>query len=220
MKKLIMFLSVILLIDQAKAQKKENFYLSPVAVDNSVTVSMPKEFIRTTNGGQETISANGTFGSMVVVRSQNPANSKVVKNEKGLNNVFEEYVKKVQSSLTNGTIINQHNTIVGKLEMCDFILQVDTGSGLQSRHFRLLYTTNTSYTFEYLYDDFRKDLAIPEMNTFFQSIKTAPDLDRADQYIISTQSGRPMIVNILLFGLLPLVVIIVTIVYFRRKPAY
>jgi hypothetical protein len=220
MKKLIIFLSVFLFTEQAQAQKKENFYLTPVTIDNSVTVSMPKEFTRTTNGGQETISANGTFGSMMVVRSQNPANSKVVKNEKGLNNVFEEYVKKVQSSLTKGTIINQHNTIVGKLEMCDFILQVDTGSGLQSRHFRLLYTTNTSYTFEYLYDDFRKDLSTPEMNTFFQSIKTAPDLDRADQYVISTQNDRPLIVELLLYVLLPITIIIAAIVYFRRKPAY
>jgi hypothetical protein len=220
MKRLIIFLSIFLFIEHTQAQKtqaQKQYYLKPVAIDSSVSVSLPQQYTKNNTSGQQSFVANGEYGTMLVIRSANPVNTNEVKNEKGLNNVFKEYVKKVQSSLTKGTIINDHDTIMGKLEVRDFILQIDTGSGLQSRHFRLLYTKNTTYAFEYLYDDFRKDVASGEMEAFFQSIKTAPDLDRDDQYVITNQSDQPAYVNILLFGLIPLAVIIALIIFFRRK---
>ncbi|EHQ28530.1 hypothetical protein [Mucilaginibacter paludis] len=215
MKKLFVILSIFLFAEQTQAQK--NYYLSPVSMDSSVSVSLPRQFNKTNANNQLTYAANGEYGTMVVIKSANPANAQIVKNEKGLNNVFQEYIKKVQSSLTNATVVNDHDVTVGKLEMRDFALQVDTGSGLQVRHFRLLYTKNNTYTFEYLYDDFRKDAAVGEMNAFFQSIKTTPDLDRNDQYVTTSQGERPVIVNILLFGLLPLTAIIAIVVFFRRR---
>src|ERR1700748_1040454 len=163
MKKLMIYIGVVLFAMQAHAQ----YYLSPVKIDSLVTVSMPKEFTRSNTAGQQIISANGQFGSMLVIRSLNPVAAKTVKNEKGLDNVFKEYVKKVQASLTAGNIKNDHDTTIGKLTARDFILQVDTGSGPQSRHFTLVYTKNVSYTFEYLYDDFRKDVAGGAMKAVF-----------------------------------------------------
>ncbi|WP_139112969.1 hypothetical protein [Mucilaginibacter sp. PPCGB 2223] len=164
MKKLILYFSIILFAAQANAQK--NYYLKPVKIDSLVTVSLPVEFTRTSSGGQDILSANGSYGSMLVIRSINPPSQQSVKNPNGLDNVFKEYVKKVQQSLSQGSIVNDHDTTVGKLTARDFVLQVDTGSGSQLRHFTLVYTKNVSYTFEYLYDDFRKDLAMGNEGVF------------------------------------------------------
>lgn len=215
MKKLMIFLSMIMLVDRTYAQKK--YYLDPVAVDNSVTVSLPKEFNKTNLNGQVSFVANGQYGTMFVIRTSNPATAKAVKNADGLDNVFKEYVKKVQNSSGKGVILNDHDVTMGKLTARDFVLQIDTGSGLQSRHFRLIYTKNITYTFEYLYDDESKDIAAGEMNAFFSSIKTDADMDHADQYVISSQTGHSLITKIVLYGLIPLALIIGIIIYFKRR---
>lgn len=216
MKKLMIFLSMILLLDRTYAQKK--YYLEPVTIDNEITVSLPKEFKKTDATGQQSWAANAIYGSVLVIRSVNPTDAKLVKNTDGLNNVFKEYVKKIQaSSGKDGEITDEHNTTVGKLTAHDFVLQTDTGSGVQMRRFRLLYTKAATYTFEYLYEDFRKDEAIGEMNAFFSSIQTAPDLDHTDQYVITAPGGSSVFVKITLFGLLPLGAIIALVIWLKRR---
>jgi hypothetical protein len=215
MKKLMIFLSMIMLIDRTYAQKK--YYLDPVAIDNSVTVSLPKEFNKTNVNGQESFAANGQYGTMFVIRASNPATAKDVKNADGLDKVFKEYVKKVQNSSGKGVILEDHDVTMGKLTARDFTLQTDTGSGLQSRHFRLIYTKNITYTFEYLYDDVSKDIAAGEMNAFFSSIKTDAGLDQTDQYVVSTQTDHSVFTKIILFGLIPLALIIGIVIYFKRR---
>lgn len=215
MKKLMIFLSIIMLVDRTYAQTP-NYYLSPVKIDNEVTVSLPKEFSKNVKSGEQSFAANGKYGTFFVISSQNPVNAKTVKNTNGLDDVFKEYIKKVQTSSTHGTVINDHDVSMGKLQARDFILQTDTGSGVQARHFRLLYTKNTTYTFEYMYDDFRKDEARGEMNAFFGSVKTAADLDRDDQYVITSQNDSSVFVKIILFGLIPLGAVIALFIYFKR----
>lgn len=214
MKKLIIYLSILLVAAQAKAQGQ--YFLYPVKIDSLVSVSMPKEFTRSNAGGQQIISGNGQYGAMLVIRTPNPTTAKAVKNEKGLDNVFKEYVKKVQASLTEGTIKNDHDTTIGKLTARDFTLQVDTGSGSQSRHFTLVYTKNVSYTFEYLYDDFREDLPIGEMKAFLGSISVSPELTTADQYVTTSQSSFPVVKVVVIGGIVLLIVGVV--VFFRRRP--
>jgi hypothetical protein len=213
MKKLLLYLGILLFATQANAQK--NYYLKPVKIDSLVSVSMPVEYAKSNSGGQDILSANGSYGSMLVIRTINPVSKQSVKNEKGLDNVFKEYVKKVQASLSQGTIINDHDTTVGKLTARDFILQIDTGSGPQLRHFTLVYTKDVSYTFEYLYDDFRKDLAVGEMKAFLGSIKVSPELTTADQYI-TVAKHFPLTTVAIIAG--ALVVIIGAVVFIRRKP--
>lgn len=217
MKKLMIFLSIIMLVDRTYAQTPANYYLSPVKIDNEVTVSLPKEFVKNAKGGEQSFAANGKYGTFFVISSQNPVNANTVKNANGLDDVFQAYIKKVQSSSGQGMVVNDHDVSMGKLQVRDFILQTDTGSGIQSRHFRLLYTKNTTYTFEYMYDDFRKDEATGEMNAFFGSVKTAADLDRNDQYVITSQSNSSVFVKIILFGLTPLGVVIGLFIYFKRR---
>jgi hypothetical protein len=207
----MIYLSIFLFARQANAQ----YYLTPVKVDNLISVSMPKEYVKSNQGGQNVLSANGTYGSMVVIRSVNPVSKQEVKNVNGLDNVFKEYVKNVQRSLTEGNILNDHDTTIGKLTAHDFILQLDTGSGSQSRCFRLVYTKNVTYTFEYLYDDFRKDLATGEMKAFFQSVSVSPELTTADQYIITAPSFPT--VRVIIFSAIASLVIGIVIIC-RRRP--
>src|ERR1700753_2312114 len=124
MKKLMIFFSLILFINRTEAQTT-NYYLSPVTIDNEVTVSLPKEFKKNVANGQQSFAANGKYGTFFVIRSDNPHTSQLVKNTKGLDNVFQEYIKKVQTTSGKGTIINDHDTTMGKLAVCDFILQTD-----------------------------------------------------------------------------------------------
>jgi hypothetical protein len=213
MKKLLLYLGILLFAAQANAQK--DYYLRPVKVDSLVSVSMPVEYVKSKLGGQDILSANGSYGSMLVIRTVNPVSKQAVKNENGLDNVFKEYVKKVQQSLSQGTIVNDHDTTVGKLTARDFILQIDTGSGPQLRHFTLVYTKDVSYTFEYLYDDYRKDLAVGEMKAFLGSIKISPELTTADQYI-TVPKQFPVVTVMIIAG--ALFIIIGVVVFFRRRP--
>lgn len=213
MKKLILYFSIFLFAAQANAQK--NYYLSPVKIDSLVSVSLPQEYTKTNQGGQNILSANGSYGSMLVIRTVNPVSQQSVKNPNGLDNVFKDYVKKVQQSLSRGSIINDHDTTIGKLTARDFVLQVDSGSGVELRHFTLVYTKNVSYTFEYLYDDFRKDLAIGEMKAFLGSIRVSPELTTADQYI-TVPKHFPVATVAIVGG--ALFIIVGAVVFFRRKP--
>jgi len=213
MKKLFLYLGILLLATQANAQK--DYYLKPVKIDSLVSVAMPVEYQKSKSGGQDIWSANGSYGSMLVIRTINPVSKQSVKNENGLDKVFKEYVKKVQQSLSQGTILNDHDTTVGKLTARDFTLQIDTGSGPQLRHFTLVYTKEVSYTFEYLYDDYRKDLAIGEMKAFLGSIKVSPELTTADQYI-TVAKRFPVTTVIIICG--ALLIIIGAVVFFRRRP--
>ena len=216
MKKLIILLTIFGFATHTQAQTNQ-YYLKNVGVDSSVSAAMPVEYVKTTQRNEQIFSANGKYGTMLVVKSDNPKTNETVQNTDGLDNVFKEYVKKVQQSVPQGTIMNDHDVAMGKLQARDFTLQVDSGSGVQSRHFRLIYTKASTYTFEYLYDNFRSDLAAGEMDAFFNSIKTTPDLDRNDQYVVTAQSGSSVMVKILLFGLLPLALIIGCVVFFRNR---
>ncbi len=211
MKKLVLYLSIFLFARQANAQ----YYLNPVKVDNLISVSLPKDYIKSNQGGQDVLTANGSYGSMVVIRSVNPVLKQPVKNVKGLDNVFKEYVKNVQRSLPEGNIMNDHDTTIGKLTAHDFTLQLDTGSGPQSRYFRLIYTKNVTYTFQYLYEDFRKDLAAGEMKAYLQSINVSPELTTADQYITVAPSFP--IVRVIIFAGIAFV-IIGGVIFYRRRP--
>jgi len=211
MKKLVLYLSIFLFARQANAQ----YYLSPVKVDNLISVSMPKEYTKSNQGGQDVLTANGSYGSMVVIRSVNPVLKQPVKNVKGLDNVFKEYIKNVQRSLPEGNISHERDTTIGKLTAHDFVLQLDTGSGSELRYFRLIYTKNVTYTFQYLYDDFRKDLAVGEMNAYLQSISISPELTTADQYV--TVAPTFPIVKVIIFAGIAFV-IIGGVLFYRRRP--
>ncbi|MBW4890808.1 hypothetical protein KXQ82_13840 [Mucilaginibacter sp. HMF5004] len=216
MKRLMILCSLILLVRQADAQT--NYYLSPVKVDSMVSVSLPKDVVKYDTLGQKTLSGNGTYGSMLVIKVANPK-SKPVKNESGLDEVFNNYINNLQKSLPDADVLNPHDTVIGKLKARDFILQVDSGSGVQSRHIALVYTKDVTYTFEYLYDDYRKELADGEAKAFFGSIKVSDDLTTASQYIIVSPGFFTPLIQLIMAALI-LAIIIGVIVILRRKPEF
>ncbi|QKJ30145.1 hypothetical protein HQ865_10360 [Mucilaginibacter mali] len=177
MKKILISFSMILFALAGYSQQA----IKPVKLDSVVSVNLPVDFNKTDTLGQQTYSARGQYGYIIVSRVPNPPN-KVLKKEKDLKNVFKEYIFKVQASLKEGNITDNHDTIINKLEVRDFVLRTDTGSGVKLRKFRILYTQPVTYTFQYLYDEARKDVASKEMDAFFKSIKSPPELDGTDQY--------------------------------------
>jgi subtilase family serine protease len=216
MKKLLVLFSILLLVRQADAQTK--YYLSPVKIDQMVSVSLPNGSVKLDTLGQQTISAKGAYGSMLVIRAAN-TKGEPVKNESGLDEVFKTYIQTLQKSLPDGEVLNAHDTTINKLKAYSFTLQIDSGSGIQSRRFVLLYTKNVSYTFEYLYDDFRKDLAAGEGKAFFNSIRVSEDLTKASQYITVSADRFTPLIKIIIAAII-LAIIIGVIVIIRRRPQF
>jgi LPXTG-motif cell wall-anchored protein len=189
-----------------------------VALDNTVSINLPVDFHKIDTLGQQTYTANAEYGYIIVSRMPNPSTNKTLKKEKDLNNVFKEYIRKVQGSLKEGNITDDHDTIINKLEMHDFVLRTDTGSGVQLRKFRILYTKPVTYTFQYLYDEARQDVAAKEMNVFFANIKSAPSLDGTDQFTTFGKSqGISSTTIVLVISGLAIILFIIIMVRKKRR---
>lgn len=210
MKKILISAGLVLFALAGSAQR-----LKTIKLDSLVSVSLPADFHKIDTLGQQTYTANAQYGYIVISRSPNPSGNKTLKKEKDLDKVFEEYIRKVQGSLPNGNIANDHDTIINNLEVRDFTLRTDTGTGVQIRKFRILYTQPVTYTFQYLYDGIRKEVAKTEREAFFKSITIVPGLSGTDQY---TFYGKPAKINTLVVVCIAAgVVIIVLIILLIRK---
>jgi hypothetical protein len=215
MKKILIgFYITILAIATAHAQ-----VIKPVKIDNLVTVSLPAEFEKRDTLGQTIYSGTGTLGFMIVIKAPNPTD-KPLKKEKDLNKVFKEYTNKLLKSSGNGTILNSHDTIVNNVEVRDFALSTsDDAQGEQIRKFRILYTKDATYTFQFVYPLQREDIAKKEAAQFFASIKTAPSFDGTDQYSTYGKfTGMHKALKIaLIAGVVILIIIIVMVVRKRKR---
>jgi hypothetical protein len=215
MKKILIgFYITILAIATAHAQ-----VIKPVKIDNLVTVSLPAEFEKRDTLGQTIYSGTGTLGFMIVIKAPNPTD-KPLKKEKDLNKVFKEYTNKLLKSSGNGTILNSHDTIVNNVEVRDFALSTsDDTQGEQIRKFRILYTKDATYTFQFVYPLQREDIAKKEAAQFFASIKTAPSFDGTDQYSTYGKfTGMHKALKIaLIAGAIILIIIIVMVVRNRKR---
>ncbi len=215
MKKILIgFYITILAIATAHAQ-----VIKPVKIDNLVTVSLPAEFEKRDTLGQTIYSGTGTLGFMIVIKAPNPTD-KPLKKEKDLNKVFKEYTNKLLKSSGNGTILNSHDTIVNNVEVRDFALSTsDDTQGEQIRKFRILYTKDATYTFQFVYPLQREDIAKKEADQFFASIKTAASFDGTDQYSTYGKfTGMHKALKIaLIAGGIILIIIIVMVVRSRKR---
>jgi tetrahydromethanopterin S-methyltransferase subunit F len=213
MKKILINISLILLGLPAFCQTQKT-----VQLDSLVSVTLPADYTKRDTLGQQTYTASSQYGFLVASRSPNPSTNKTLKKERELNNIFKEYIRKVQASLSNGTVINDHDTIINKLEVRDFTIRTDTGSGVQLRKFRILYTRPVTYTFEFLYDESRQDVGKKEMDAFFNSIKTDPDLDGRDQYLtFGKWQGLSGTMIVLIISAVLIVVFVILVVRRKRR---
>jgi hypothetical protein len=214
MKKIFLSLTIVLFSISAFSQ-----LIKPVKIDSLVTVSLPQGYQHKDTLGQRIYSANGLYGYMEVIRAGNPKNTKPLKKETDLNTVLKDYVKGIQGESGGGSAQNVRDTTIGTLEAKIFTLKTDDGSGnILFRNFILVYTTDATYTFEYGYQDNRKDLIRDEYRSFLNSIKLSPELQRNDQYL-SNSKAMSLNKQIAIACGAALVIIIIIILIVRRKRA-
>jgi hypothetical protein len=192
--------------------------LKPVQIDSLVTVSLPETYNKKDTLGQQVISANGSFGYMVVIKAESAKNNEPLKKENDLNKVMKNYVKGLQGQYRNSSAQNVRDTTVGALKATAFTLKSDdAGNGdIQLKNFIVLYTNAATYTFEYGYQDARSEVIKDELKKFTGSIAISPELKRTDQYL-SNAPGMSSAVKFGLFGGGGLLVIAVIVIMLRRK---
>ncbi|MGV8879733.1 MAG: hypothetical protein ACOH2A_11955 [Sphingobacteriaceae bacterium] len=195
-----------------------------VEIDTLVSVLLPDKFQKKDTLNQQLFSTNGSYGAMIVIRSENSQDEKVdVKRLKDLNKLYDNYIKKVQGS-AQGTIESKKDTLIEGLNAKDFVLKTDTGSGVELRYFRVLFTQDATYTFEYLVKEIRTEFAQPEYEKFFNSIKIGPEVTvKADQLAEKGATSplserKKSFNNTLIYGGVGFIVlIIILVVLIRRK---
>jgi hypothetical protein len=185
MKKLIVFFAMLFSMNAVFGQS-----LKSVKVDNLVSVSFPKNYIKKDTLGQQIFTANTDLGYMIAIREPNAKGNQPLKKENELNEVLKNYIKGIQSQSGNGSIQNVRDTTVSTLKAKAFtLLTQDPNGDNQYRKFILLYTQEATYTFEYGYPDMRKDLIKSEAGAYFSSIRLSPELQRNDQYTDTSAQG-------------------------------
>src|SRR5476649_215228 len=115
MKKMIINIGLILLSLTAFSQAQKT-----VKLDEVVSIKLPVDYNKIDTLGQQSYTARTQFGYVIVSRLPNPATNGVLKKEKELNSIFKEYIRNTQASLPNGSVINNQDTIINKLEFRDF----------------------------------------------------------------------------------------------------
>jgi hypothetical protein len=210
MKKILISLSLVLFTIAGFAQK-----LKPVKVDSLVTVSLPEKYVRKDTLGQTILSGNSNFGYMVVIRAPNADGNKPLKKEKDLNKVLKDYIKGIKGQ-SDGAALNVRDTTVGHLKAKTFTLEVDEGQGIKLRNFIIIYTQPVTYTFEYYYENARKDLVKDEYKEFSSSIVLSQQLQRNDQYL-SNAKGLSSGAKIGIYGGGALLILLIIIFVVRKK---
>lgn len=219
MKKLIILFLIAAAIIPAYAQQWKK-----VKIDTLISVSLPDKFTKKDTLNQQVFLTTGSYGSMIVIRSANSLDEKVnVKKEKDLNKLYDSYIKKVQGS-AEGNIESQKDTIIEGLKAKDFVLKTDTGSGVDLRYFRVLFTQDATYTFEYLVKEVRQEFAKQEYEKFLNSIKIGPEVTVKMDQLAEKNATSPLSEskqtfnnNLIYGGVGLLIILIIIIVIVRRK---
>jgi hypothetical protein len=213
MKKLIILFGILFSVNAVFAQGYK-----PVKIDSLVTVSLPATYTTKDTLGQKIFSANTNLGYMITIREPNAKSNQPLNKEKDLNDVLKKYVKGIQSQSQNGSAQNVRDTTVGTLKAKVFTLRTDDGTGNpQYRKFLLLYTKDATYTFEFGYQEARKELIKDEMKAYYSSIKLSPELQRNDQYVNTAPSTSNSTVTIVEIAGGVVVLGLVIWLIFRKK---
>ncbi len=153
-----------------------------VRIDDSVQVSLPPDFARSDTGGQIMITARPPFGDILVTRQDdNPQATPDIEKVKHLQKYYDDFVKRVRKN-AEGIVSDEKDTLLGKLHVKEFTLEVDSGRGKQYRQIRILHEAGATYTFQFMYKDIHKEYATKSIDTFFNSIKIPPDAGVETQF--------------------------------------
>lgn len=214
MKKLILIYTFILSSLATVAQEWK-----AMTIDDSVQIALPPGYEKKDTLGQTLINAKSSFGNIIITKQpDNPASTPDIEKKKQLDSYYSDFVKRI-SSTSKGTVRDEKDTILNKLRVREFTLEVDSGSGKQFRHIRILHVNNATYTFQFLYKEIHAGYAEDESRTFFKSITIPPDIGLSSQFTSpenttgKSASGN----NNLLMGAGVLLVIIIVIIIILRK---
>ena len=220
MKKIFLSLSLILFTIAGFSQQNKKTVIQqnvPVKIDSLVTVSLPAAFQKKDTLNEQIFSGNSLYGYMIAIREANAKDNTPLKKEKDLNKVLKDYIKGIQGQSPGSSAQNVRDTVIGTLKAKIFVLKSDDGSGdIDYRNFVLIYTTDATYTFEYVYPENRKDLIKDEYKAYISSIHFSRELQRNDQYL-SNAKGMSAINKIEIFGGAALVIILVVVLVVRKK---
>lgn len=192
----------------------------PIAIDDSVQVSLPPGYTQKDTLGQTVVNAKSSFGDIIITKQpDNPQTTPDIEKAKHLTSYYDDLLKRIRSS-SEGIVTHEHDTVLGKLKVKDFTLEVDSGSGKQYRNFRILHESGATYTFQFLYKDIHEQYARGEKDTFFNSIRIPPDAGIRTQFTNpenTTGKSPGSDKNKYMIGGAALLLIILLIIIIRRR---
>lgn len=154
-----------------------------VKIDSTVSVNLPKGFTKTEKDEKYNLVAVSPWGTILIFKTpDDPMVTPDIEKDKHLKKYYNDYIKNVRTVSTGSIIKDEKDAMLGELKVKDFTLQIDTGSGVLYRNFRLLHASSATYIFEFLYQDLHSQFAVPEKEKFFNSITVNENLGKADQY--------------------------------------
>jgi len=178
MKEIILTLALFILSNTSYSQEWET-----LKIDSTVSVKLPKGFNKTEKNDKYSLVAVSPWGTILIFKTMdNQMSTPDIEKDKHLKKYYDDYVKNVRSVSTGSIIKDEKDGMIGELKVKDFTLQIDTGSGILYRNFRLLHASNATYIFEFLYQDLHSQFAVIEKEKFFNSIVVNERLDKTDQY--------------------------------------
>lgn len=178
MKPIILFLSLFIFTNTSYGQDWET-----VKIDSTVSVKLPKGFNKTDKNDKYSLVAVSPWGTILIFKTVDDVTTTPdIEKDKHLKKYYDDYVKNVRTVSPGASINDEKDGKLGALNVKDFTLQIDTGSGVLYRNFRLLHASSATYIFEFLYQDLHSEFAVPEKEKFFNSIEVNEQLERADQY--------------------------------------
>jgi len=213
MKNLIKIIVLLIVSNTAYSQDWET-----VKIDSTVSVNLPKGFTKSENDEKYSLVAVSPWGTILIFKTpDDPKATPDIEKSKQLKKYYDNYIKNVRTVSTGSIIKDEKDGLIGELKVKDFTLQIDTGSGVLYRNFRLLHASNATYIFEFLYQDLHSQFAVPEKEKFFNSIKINEELDNTDQYTSDAINDNNVASKKYLYWALPGFFFIGLIIFLYRK---
>lgn len=178
MKSIFVVLALLILSTTSYSQDWET-----VKIDSTVSVKLPKGFTLSDKDEKYSLVAVSPWGTILIFKTMDDELSTPdIEKEKHLQKYYDDYINNVRTVSTGSLIKDEKDGKLGELKVKDFTLQIDTGSGVLYRNFRLLHANHATYIFEFLYQDLHNQFAVPEKEKFFNSIEVNESLVKTDQY--------------------------------------
>ncbi|MGV3685234.1 MAG: hypothetical protein ACO1NS_06370 [Daejeonella sp.] len=178
MKAIFLTLALFILSNTSYSQEWET-----VRIDSAVSVKLPKGFNKTEKNDKYSLVAVSPWGTILIFKTpDDPMVTPDIEKDKHLQQYYDDYINNVRTVSTGSVIKDEKNGLLGELKVKDFTLQIDTGSGVLYRNFRLLHASSATYIFEFLYQDLHSQFAVPEKEKFFNSIQVNESLNKKDQF--------------------------------------